>query len=183
MYKLIENSDSILRLTDSAIIPNAPGNRLWDEYQVWLGEGNIPLGADSTLDYYPETLEEAKRYMQQLIIDTAAKKQEALVEGYSPTEQATWDYKQREAASFKQTGNIEDCKYLRAEAQATSGATDEETIKLVTQQLADVIIQKSVSLRLASAIISGTRARKWNEVEVMQDIKEIMNYPVNSGWE
>lgn len=183
MYKLIENSDAILRLSDGAIIPNALGNRMWDEYLYWLEQGNIPLEADSSGDYYPQTLEEAKRYMQQLIIDTASIKQEALVEGYSPTEQATWDYKQREAAAYLESGNIEECKYLKAEAVAMTGATDEVTIGNVTQQLAYVIVHKADQLRLASSVIAGIRARKWNEVEAMTDIKEIMNYPVDQRWD
>lgn len=130
----------------------------------------------------PLTVEEAKQKMQQQIIDLAAKKQAALVSGYSPTEQATWDFKQREASTYLASGNIEDCKYLRAEAIAMTGASDEVTIGKVTQQLALVIVQKADQLRLASSVISGIRARKWNEVEAMTDIKEIMNYPLYQGW-
>lgn len=183
MYKLIFGSDSILRLSDNAVIPNAPGNRFWDEYQTWLSVGNVPLAADSELDFYPKTVEEAKSHIQQLIVDLAAKKQEALVEGYSPTEQSTWDYKEREARAYLETGNIEECKYLKAEAIAMTGVTDEIAIGNVTQQLAHVIVSKAEHMRLASSIISGTRARKWNEVEAMLDVKEIMSYPVESGWD
>lgn len=183
MYKLIENSDSILRLSDNAIIPPSPGNRAWDEYLDWLDKGNVPLSADSELDFYPETIEEAKRYMQQLIVDTAAAKQEALVQGYSAAERDTWDFKERLCIKVRETGDLESAKYLKAEAQAMVGTKDEETINHATEQLISKIIIKADKLRLASAIISGTRARKWNEVKNLTDIKEIMNYPVNEGWD
>ena len=33
----------ILRLPDMANIPNDPDNTDWQQYQVWLSEGNQPL--------------------------------------------------------------------------------------------------------------------------------------------
>jgi len=33
----------ILRLPDNAYIPNDPENTDWQQYQVWLSEGNQPL--------------------------------------------------------------------------------------------------------------------------------------------
>ena len=33
----------IRRLPDSAVIPNDPENTDWQQYQVWLSEGNQPL--------------------------------------------------------------------------------------------------------------------------------------------
>jgi hypothetical protein len=37
--------DTILRLSDNAFIPAAPGNRDYAEYTAWLSEGNTPLPA------------------------------------------------------------------------------------------------------------------------------------------
>lgn len=182
MYKLIQNSGSIIRLSDGAIIPNALGNRMWDEYLYWLEQGNIPIEPDSQLNFYPQTIVEAKKYIQQLIIENAAKKQEALVSEYSPAERDTWDVKEREAREYLETRDITKCKYLRAEAIAMTGANDEITIGNVTQQLAYVIVRKADQLRLASATISGTRSRKFREVDLIADIKEVLDYKVEEGW-
>ena len=44
MYQLT-TSTSIIRLSDNAYIPQAPGNRDYAEYQAWLAKGNTPLPA------------------------------------------------------------------------------------------------------------------------------------------
>ena len=51
MYKLIKNSltneiESVQRLSDTAFIPFAPGNRDYQEYLEWLAQGNTPEPAD-----------------------------------------------------------------------------------------------------------------------------------------
>lgn len=40
MYKLTGDENIVLRVEDQLFIPN--GNPLWEEYQAWLAEGNIP---------------------------------------------------------------------------------------------------------------------------------------------
>lgn len=47
-YKLTQNPDRIIRLEDGADIPR--GHRWWDDYEVWLSEGNAPEPADPLLD-------------------------------------------------------------------------------------------------------------------------------------
>ena len=37
------STQTILRLPDNAYIPNDPDNTDWQQYQVWLSEGNQPL--------------------------------------------------------------------------------------------------------------------------------------------
>ena len=44
MYQLT-SGDSILRLSDNAFIPQAPGNRDYADFLVWKAEGNTPLPA------------------------------------------------------------------------------------------------------------------------------------------
>ena len=37
------NTNQILRLPDYANIPNDPANTDWQQYQLWLSQGNTPL--------------------------------------------------------------------------------------------------------------------------------------------
>lgn len=46
MYKLTKDNTTIIRLSDNAYIPFAPGNRDYAEYQEWLAAGNTPQPVD-----------------------------------------------------------------------------------------------------------------------------------------
>ena len=46
MYKLIQDSDCILRISDIACIPPDEANTDYQEYLKWLDEGNTPESAD-----------------------------------------------------------------------------------------------------------------------------------------
>jgi hypothetical protein len=48
MYKIINNSKSLLRLSDNAFIPFDPANTDYQAYLKWLEEGNTPLPAENT---------------------------------------------------------------------------------------------------------------------------------------
>ncbi|WP_314407315.1 DUF4376 domain-containing protein [Pseudomonas kuykendallii] len=57
MYQLTNDENAVLRLDDGARIPN--GHRWWDDYQEWLGAGNVPEPVPKT-DYAPVIA--ARRY-------------------------------------------------------------------------------------------------------------------------
>lgn len=59
MYKLTE-SGGVIRLSDNAFIPNAPGNRDWEAYQVWIKAGNKPIVEDNTVHTYYNTTTKEK---------------------------------------------------------------------------------------------------------------------------
>jgi hypothetical protein len=46
-YKLLKNG--VLRLSDQASIPDCNGNQDWQDYQLWLADGNIPEPIDPDL--------------------------------------------------------------------------------------------------------------------------------------
>jgi len=46
MYKLVNYSNCIFRIADSAYIPKDPDNTDYQAYLKWVAEGNTPLPAD-----------------------------------------------------------------------------------------------------------------------------------------
>lgn len=45
MYQLVVNGDRVVRLSDGAIIPFAPGNSDYTTYLQWCDDGNVPYPA------------------------------------------------------------------------------------------------------------------------------------------
>ncbi|MDH5510308.1 MAG: hypothetical protein OEZ32_08135 [Nitrospinota bacterium] len=43
MYQITNNG--VIRISDGASIPNAPGNKDWREYEQWVAEGGTPRPA------------------------------------------------------------------------------------------------------------------------------------------
>jgi hypothetical protein len=50
MYKLNQNSTTIIRLADGANIPDDPANTDYANYLEWVEEGNTPEAADVSPD-------------------------------------------------------------------------------------------------------------------------------------
>ena len=48
LFKLLDSTEikSVIRLSDSALIPFDPANTDYQEYLKWLEAGNTPLAAD-----------------------------------------------------------------------------------------------------------------------------------------
>jgi len=51
----LTTGDTILRLTDNAFIPPDPGNTDYQQYLLWLEEGNTPLPPDPIPEPEPLT--------------------------------------------------------------------------------------------------------------------------------
>jgi hypothetical protein len=71
MYQLT-TSTSIIRLSDNAFIPQAPGNRDYQDYLQWVLEGNTPnpYVSPTPVDHLTN-LQEAKEHTETLIKSTA----------------------------------------------------------------------------------------------------------------
>lgn len=91
MYKLTRDNNSIIRLTDGAHIPMAPGNRDYREYHEWLSQGNSPQAADVP------TLAVLKQQKQLEIARKADEYLAAMAAEYGAYEKLTWDQQALEA--------------------------------------------------------------------------------------
>ncbi|MDH0100119.1 hypothetical protein N7320_02165 [Stutzerimonas stutzeri] len=72
MYQLTDNG--VIRLSDNASIPNAEGNRDWQEYQVWLADGNSPLPVPPPTEEQLRSIWKAERAaaVEAIVVTTAA---------------------------------------------------------------------------------------------------------------
>lgn len=59
-YKLRFNQPGVIRLADSASIPESEANKDWQEYQEWLAAGNTPAPAETPAETAERTAQEAE---------------------------------------------------------------------------------------------------------------------------
>jgi hypothetical protein len=181
MYKIFRN---ILGHVDAindihgASLPYDPITKTFDESNpltISLRQYEAINGALDLSDHpvAPLTLEQAKIQKKQEIIAIASIKQEELVQGFAPPEQASWSRKVTEARAFLASGEIKDAPMLRTEAIAISGATKEAIILKHTQGLATKILQKSEEMYMDSATIAGKRTNLLGQIEVANTPQEI----------
>jgi hypothetical protein len=146
-------------------------DRLTIELREWEKENGVLDLSDRPVD--PLTLEELKAQKKQELIAIASAKQEELVAGFAPPEQASWSRKVAEAKTFLASGVIEDAPMLKAEAITISGATNNTVILRYTQGLASKILQKSEEMYLGSATIAGMRTKLVGQVEAAKTTEEL----------
>jgi hypothetical protein len=90
MYKLNQNSPSILRLTDGASIPADPANTDYAEYLQWLSAGNTPEPADPViLSIPPCTPRQIRQVLTAVGLRSAV---ESAVAVGSPDLQDWWEF-------------------------------------------------------------------------------------------
>lgn len=181
MYKVFRDNLGAVRAINSPEgngLPYDPNTKSFDEahpltiaLREWEAEnGVLDL---STRPVEPLTLEQAKAQKKQEIIAIASAKQEELVAGFAPPEQASWARKVAEAKAFLASGLIEDAPMLRVEAIAMTKATGDTVIFQYTQGLAKKILSKSEEMYLNSAAISGKRTLLSVQIEAAKTFEEL----------
>jgi hypothetical protein len=181
MYTIYRNNlgqvDAINALSGSSLVFD-PLTKTFDEshpntiaLREWEKENGTLDLSDRPVD--PITLDQAKNQKKQEIIAIAINKQEELVAGFAPPEQASWARKVSEAKAFLASSLIEDAPMLKVEAIAISGATNNTVIFQYTQGLANKILSKSEEMYLSSATISGKRTNLSAKIEAAKTFEEL----------
>lgn len=76
MYKLVLDSNVVVRAEDDAFVPDDPGNRDRQAYAAWLAAGNTPLPADPVPVTVPDI--SPRQFYQQLAVVGVISQDEAL---------------------------------------------------------------------------------------------------------
>jgi hypothetical protein len=180
MYQVFRNSlgvvDAINKVGGGGESLPLPLNEYEDvplvmELRAWEAENGVLDLSTRPVD--PLTLEQAKAQKKQSLIAIAAAKQEELVAGFAPPEQASWARKVAEAKAFLASGLIEDAPMLRVEAIAMTNATNNTVIFQYQYGLAKKILSKSEEMYLSSAAISGKRTLLSVQIETAKTIEEL----------
>ena len=77
MYRLIKNSEDVIREADGAHIPSDPGNMDRADYAVWVAAGGEPLPAIESPEPVPSSISD-RQFFQQLAIEGTITTGEAL---------------------------------------------------------------------------------------------------------
>jgi hypothetical protein len=180
VYNLIGKLDSIYTEVGGINVPIRfnPESKTFDEddplvitLRAWEAENGALDLSDRPID--PISLDQAKAQKKQEIVSIAAAKQEELVAGFAPPEQASWTEKVGKAKAFLASGKIEDARMLRDEAIAICQSKSDAVILRYTQGLATKVLQKSEQMYSTSAIIAGTRTRLLTAVEAAKTFEEL----------
>ncbi|MEW5709845.1 MAG: hypothetical protein AB1830_13220 [Pseudomonadota bacterium] len=152
MYKFVTGFFGVMRLSDGAFIPDAPGNRDWQEFREWLAKGNTPLPPDQP------SLDEVRKSAL-AAIDAAAGRARARYITIAPGQEGTYLLKAADADRYKAAGypdaQIASYPWILAKAKAMTpnpGAAD-------YQAAADLIIATRDAWVAKGAAIEEVRER------------------------
>lgn len=138
-YRLTDQSGGVIRVADGAYIPQ--GHRWWDEYELWLQQGNQPTPQLSLAELQEQLLRE---------IDAAADSTRSVTLGSEP-KLAEYQRAAAEAQAFKDAaykGEAPPAVRSWAEAKGWDG-----------QQAADSILAKAAACEQALHAIRDVRLK------------------------
>lgn len=69
MYRLLKGNKTVFRVTDGAAIPFDDGNRDYEQYKLWLAEGNEPAQPDAPVLSTPEEIKKALDVERDKLLD------------------------------------------------------------------------------------------------------------------
>ncbi len=142
MYRLTDNPQLVLRLSDGAHIPE--GHRWWDDYRSWLEAGNDPLPA---VGHSPQDLRKA-RLLDNNNCYTAATR--ALTADYPQLEKDTWPTQDSEAAAWVAAPDAASTPWVDL-AASERGIDREEYLRRT--------LVKAKQFKILSAFLTGRRQK------------------------
>lgn len=137
MYKL--TTGGVIH-PDGAFVPEDAGNRHWQEYLAWLGEGNEPLLADEP------SLAEAKAEALAKVEAWAAQER---ARWRTPGMSETYVQKQRDVETYARLGEAvtpADVPYAARRAARKAGLVADQVDLVTGEQLAAVIAEYAAAM-------------------------------------
>lgn len=160
MYEL--HSAAIIRLSDNAHIPLAPGNRDYEQYCQWLRAGNTPQVPEVSLD-------DLKAQQIQAINDWADTEIARMTSKYPVGEVQSWPKQEAEARS------------LLANAYAYVPLLESIAGKrgISVQEQADRVVSKVETFARYTGSIIGTRQQREDEIKSCQTKEDLQQLVIN----
>ena len=156
MYKL-HNQNTILRLSDFALIPQDETNSDYKDYLAWIAEGNTPLPGDVP------TLTELKLSKVAYINQKASAELAQITSAYPKDEVATWP------------NQLEDAKAWQVDPLATLSILPQIALAagITVDELAVRVLALAAQFNNISGVIIGKRKLKTKQVELALTNEEV----------